>query len=278
MTKLKVLDLFSGIGGFSAGLERTDGFCTVGFCEIDEFCRGLLSKHWPEVSIHDDVTTYPFREGEADIVCGGFPCQDVSLAGKRAGVSGSRSGLYREMVRAIRVVRPLYTVMENVAALLGNGMGTVLGDVAEIGGDAEWDCISASDVGAPHGRDRVWIAIANPDKLKRSNERGSGHGWWLWSQKEIAEARDANGSWQLQPPRLLGNIRRRIADAARSRAWWSRDWQSQFEAFRRMDDGVPTRLDRSTVSSAVARLGNAVVPQIPELIGHAILEAERAAA
>lgn len=119
---LRVLDLFSGIGGFSLGLERTGGFQTVAFCEIDPFCRRVLAKHWPGVPCHEDVTAREFVPGEADVVVGGFPCQDVSHAGKRAGLTGERSGLYRELVRALRVVRPGYAIVENVAALLGDGI------------------------------------------------------------------------------------------------------------------------------------------------------------
>src|SRR5690606_11687694 len=144
------------------------------------------------------------------------PCQDVSLAGRRAGVTGERSGLYREVLRAIRLVRPKFTILENVAALLGNGMGRVLGDVAEDGLDAEWDCISAGDLGAPHGRDRIWIAIADPNQLKRPERRSSGAGWWLWRKEEIEAARDFNGQWKLEPARLLGDIRRWVDDAARA--------------------------------------------------------------
>lgn len=157
MSALTVMDLFSGIGGFSIGLESTGGFKTASFCEIDPFCRRVLAKHWPEVPCHDDVRTRQFVEGEADVIVGGFPCQDISRAGKRAGLSGERSGLYRELVRAIRVVRPKFAIVENVAALLGDGLDVVLGDLAEIGFDAEWDCIPACAVGAPHERDRVWI-------------------------------------------------------------------------------------------------------------------------
>ena len=154
---LRTLDLFAGIGGFSLGLERTGGFRTVAFCEIDPYRREVLARHWPDVPCHDDVTTRIFSEGEADVICGGFPCQDLSNAGKRAGLAGKRSGLYRELVRAIRVVRPLHAIVENVAALLGSGMGTVLGDLAESGADAEWNCVPACALGAPHERDRVWI-------------------------------------------------------------------------------------------------------------------------
>lgn len=156
---MRVLDLFSGIGGFSLGLERA-GMQTVAFCEIDPYCRRVLKRHWPDVPINTDITKREFTEGEADVICGGFPCQDVSLAGKRAGLSGERSGLYRELVRAIRVVRPRYAILENVAALLSDGMGRVLGDLAEGGSDAEWDCVPAETFGAPHERDRVFIVAA----------------------------------------------------------------------------------------------------------------------
>jgi len=276
--KLKVLDLFSGIGGFSLGLERTGGFETVAFCEIEEFPRRILTKHWPKVPIHDDIRSQEFVEGEADIITAGFPCQDVSFAGKRAGVTGARSGLYREVLRAIRLVRPKFTILENVAALLCDGMGRVLGDVAENGLDAEWDCISAGDCGAPHGRDRIWITLADADKLERSERSRAGAGWWLWSPQEIAAACNADGAWELQPPRLLGDVRRRVDNAARDGAWWSCDWQTQFEALRRMDDGVSSRLDRSDAAAAVAALGNAVVTIIPEIWGQAILSAEAARA
>lgn len=159
MQQFRVLDLFSGIGGFSLGLERA-GMRTVAFCEIDPFCRRVLAKHWPGVPILDDVQTAEFPA--ADVICGGFPCQDVSLAGRRAGITGERSGLYRELVRALRVVRPRHAIVENVAALLGDGLDLVLGDMAESGFDAEWDCVPACAVGAPHERDRIWI-VAHAD-------------------------------------------------------------------------------------------------------------------
>lgn len=265
---MNVLDLFSGIGGFSLGLERA-GMRTVAFCEINQFCRDVIAKRWPDVPIISDVRNDTFPD--ADIITGGFPCQDVSLAGKRAGVAGARSGLYREMVRAIRLVRPRFAIMENVAALLGNGMGRVLGDLAENRYDAEWDCISASDVGAPHGRDRVWITFADADKFVGAVGSGSSAGWWLWGPSEIAAARDANGVWKLQSPRLLGDIRRRVDNAARARTWWPCDWEAEFEALRRMDDGLPAGLDRTANAAAIKALGNTLLPQIPEIIGCAIV-------
>lgn len=164
--KLKVLDLFSGLGGFSLGLERTGGFETVAFCEIDPFCRHVLAKHWPGVLIHDDIQTLSadwLAEMGAwpDVICGGFPCQDLSYAGKGAGLAGERSGLWREYARLIGEIRPAFVVVENVAALLGRGLGDVLGDLAALGYDAEWHGIPASAIGAPHRRDRVWI-VAYP--------------------------------------------------------------------------------------------------------------------
>ena len=269
---MRVIDLFSGIGGFSLGLERA-GMRTVKFCEIEEHARAVIRARWPGVPIVGDIREQEFSRGDGDVIVGGFPCQDVSLAGKRAGVAGARSGLYREVLRAIRLVRPKFALMENVAALLGFGMGVVLGDVAEDGLDAEWDCISASDIGAPHGRDRVWLSIADPNQFKRSERSCAGSGWWLWSQEEVEAARDTNGAWQLQPPRLLGDVRRWIDDAARNRTWWHDHWQEKFEALRGMDDGVPTRLDRSVIAAAIRTLGNAVVPAIPEIWGRAMMAA-----
>lgn len=176
MEKLKVLDLFSGIGGFSLGLERTGGFDTVAFCEIEPFPRKVLAKHWPEVPIYDDVRTLTADRLTADgiagidVICGGFPCQDISTAGKGAGLAGERSGLWSEIARLVGELRPSYVIVENVSALLGRGLGTVLGDLAEVGYDAEWHCIPAAAVGAPHRRDRIWI-VAYPKQIMDNAER-----------------------------------------------------------------------------------------------------------
>lgn len=183
---LTVLDLFSGIGGFSLGLERTGGFKTIAFCEIDPFCRRVLAKHWPGVPIYEDVTTAHFTAGQADVICGGFPCQDISIAGKRAGISGERSGLWRNMVDAIRVVGPRYVIVENVAAILFGDLGTVLSDLAAIRYDAEWHCISASEVGAEHRRDRWW-AVAYP--MREGLEGVHKKGWGEHLQSIAADIR-----------------------------------------------------------------------------------------
>jgi DNA (cytosine-5)-methyltransferase 1 len=229
---MKVLDLFSGIGGFSLGLHRAGGFETVRFCEIDPFCQKVLAKHWPDIPCHDDITTMEFEEGEADVITAGFPCQDISYAGLGAGLAGERSGLFREVVRAIRMVRPKIAILENVAALLGRGMGEVLGDLAEIGYDAEWHCIPASAVGFPHLRDRIWI-VAHPD------------------------------SSGFQAPRL------EFIAAGDNECPPARWWRSQ-AGMLRAANGIPNRVGRTR------SLGNAVVPQIPEMIGRAILASRSA--
>lgn len=299
---LTVLDTFAGIGGFSLGLERTGGFKTVQFIEIDPFCQKVLAKHWPDVPCHGDIQTYEFREGEADVVTGGFPCQDISVAGKGAGLAGERSGLWRELVRALCVVRPRYAIFENVAALLSRGLGDCLCDLAEIGYDAEWHCIPASAVGAPHRRDRIWI-VAHPTEFRcsgaRPEPRSAGEaakeGWlqqftrggdvadsfslrqpqpqggerneWRWAGDGGQDMADTY-SPLLERQRLSGGIQQERSSLGGS-SWWRVE-----PDVGRVADGVPQRVDR------LKALGNSVVPQIPELIGDAILaaEAERQAA
>ena len=159
---MRFVSLFAGIGGLDLGLERAGMEC-VAQVEIDPFCRAVLAKHWPDVPRFEDVRDDPRGWPASDMLVGGFPCQEVSNAGRRAGISAARSGLYRQVVRALRVVRPPYALLENVAALLGRGMGRVLGDLAASGYDTEWDCLSACAVGAPHHRDRVFI-LAHPPR------------------------------------------------------------------------------------------------------------------
>lgn len=166
---MRVLDLFSGIGGFSLGLERA-GFQPVAFCELLPKPRHTLATHWPGVPIYDDVRTLTAARLAADgiaprAICGGFPCQDISFAGKGAGIDGERSGLWGEYARLIGEVRPELVFVENVSALLGRGLGRVLGDLASLGYHAWWDCIPASAVGAPHRRDRLWL-VAYPGSLE----------------------------------------------------------------------------------------------------------------
>lgn len=167
---LRVLDLFSGIGAYALGLERA-GMKVVAFCECEEFPRRVLRKHWPDVPIYEDVRTLTAdtlrRDGIAvDVIVGGWPCQDISLAGSGIGLDGERSGLWSEIARLAGELRPQFLILENSSNLLnsspegeppGRDFGRVLGDLASIGYDAEWHCLSAAAFDAPHIRDRVWI-------------------------------------------------------------------------------------------------------------------------
>ena len=155
---LRLLDTFSGIGGFSYAAERiVGGYETVAFVEREPFCQKVLRKHWPDVPIFDDITTYTPERGSADIICGGFPCQDISIAGRKAGIKeGTRSGLFYELMRVIRMVEPRFVILENVSAIVADGLDIVLGELAEAGFDAEWACIPASAVSLS-SRDRWWL-------------------------------------------------------------------------------------------------------------------------
>jgi DNA (cytosine-5)-methyltransferase 1 len=276
---LRVLSLFAGIGGFDLGLERTGGFKTVAVAETDTYGSKVLAKRFPDAPNLGDVTTAEYPD--ADIICAGFPCQDISYAGEGAGLAGARSGLWREVVRAVRVVGPRFTILENVAALLNRGMGTVLGDLAEVGHDAEWHCIPAAAVGAPHIRDRVWIVAEpqHPDAYRTGSYR--------------AEEHDGRSERSNKQGRVVGSVGAFLADAAglgqrqgdanrrrrgerggqkQGAGPWSGSWWSVEPNVGRVAHGVPKRVDR------LRCLGNAVVPQIPEMIGRAILASMKDAA
>lgn len=161
---LTVGDCFSGIGGFSLGLERA-GMRTRWFAEIDPFACAVLRKHWPHVPNHGDVRS--IRAGlveRVDVICGGFPCQDISIAGSGRGLEGERSGLWRELHRIVGDLRPRFAIVENVGALTSRGLARILGDLAAIGYDAEWHVIPAAAVDAPHLRERCWIIASDADQ------------------------------------------------------------------------------------------------------------------
>lgn len=155
--------LFSGIGGLERGLEIAVGARTVWQVEADPFCRRVLARHWPHAERFDDVRTVRSLP-TVGIMCGGFPCQDVSLAGKGAGIDGERSGLWREFARIIGESRPRVVVIENVAALAGRGLNRVIGDLARLGYMGSWNVVSAAAVGAPHLRRRIFIIAADADR------------------------------------------------------------------------------------------------------------------
>ena len=161
---MKLLDTFAGIGGFSYAAEQlVGGFETTQFVEIEPYCQKVLKKHWPNVPIHDDIKTFTAKPFQYDAICGGFPCQDISVAGLQKGITKeSRSGLFYELIRIIRLVRPKYVILENVAAILNNGLDIVLGELSEAGYDAEWAIISASSLGTCHQRSRFWL-VAYPN-------------------------------------------------------------------------------------------------------------------
>ena len=170
---LTIGSLFSGIGGLEKGLEDAGLGPVLWQCEIDPFCRQVLARHWPDAKRYEDVRTIDETAPRVDLLCGGFPCQDISNAGARAGIDGERSGLWAEFARCIRVLRPHVVVIENVSGLLGRGMGRVLGDLAALGYDAEWSTVRAEYVGAPHRRERVFIvAHARCVRRKRWGEPG----------------------------------------------------------------------------------------------------------
>lgn len=301
---MKVLDLFSGIGGFSLGLERA-GMDTVAFCEIDESCRRVLRKHWPDSKIYQDVKNLKFSSGSFDVVCGGFPCQDISVAGLKKGIEGERSGLWKEFKRIIKEVKPRYAIIENVANLRSNGLTEVIKDLWSIGYDCEWHIISARSVGAPHLRERIWI-IAYPNSPKlREQPRGSvGE-----NRKEKAfsgidgQIRNASypNSERLQGLRSSKRVQKKytpdngshdelanpnnfrlwkpFASEKEKSEWWSKaafsvsHWKEAQSIVRGVDDGLPRGVDKGR-RERIKQLGNAVVPQIPELIGRAIMEYE----
>jgi DNA (cytosine-5)-methyltransferase 1 len=195
---VKLGSLFSGIGGLDLGVEAATGARTVWQVERDEWCRGILARHWPDAVRYDDVCKVGEELERVDIIAGGFPCQDVSVAGKRAGLTGGeRSGLWREYARIVRVVRPRFVFVENVAGLLSMEFGRVLGDLAALGFDAEWAVFRASDAGAPHRRERVFV-LAVADAARVDDER---------SERE--------GDRSRRPARAAGNGRRIVADAER---------------------------------------------------------------
>lgn len=260
--KLRVLDLFSGIGGFSLGLERTGGFETVAFCEIEDFPRRVLAKHWPGVPCYDDVRTLTGARLAADgitgvnVITGGFPCQDLSVAGKQRGMGeGTRSGLWSEIVRLVGELRPQYVIVENVAALLsgpserrGGWFGRVLGDLAECGYDAEWENIPAAAVGLSHLRERAWF-MAYPQQVKRLRPIFAGYD-------------AAKRAWGNSAVGMQNGLRSEVGSSVPSVFGTRVDQPGHIGVVDGFSDW-PHRL---------AALGNAVVPQIPELIGRAILQ------
>ena len=246
--RLNVLSLFAGIGGLELGLERA-GMTTVGQVDIDPYCRQVLTRHWPEVPKHDDITTAPEwwasePRPRVDVVCGGFPCQPFSLAGFQLGINDER-WMWPATAATIRAVRPSYVLLENVSALVRDGLafGAVLGDLHALGFDAEWATLRASDFGAPHNRERVYIVAypASVDGVTRDRVGAGRVG------RSPLSARGLSG--------LATHQRRRAA----------REWLASEPRVDRLVDGVPDQSHRLRVA------GNAVVPAVAEHIGRLIV-------
>lgn len=307
---LKVLDLFSGIGGFSLGLERTGGFETVAFCEIDSFCQKVLKKHWPDVPIYNDVRNLQ-HDGSVDVITGGYPCQPFSTAGKRQGATDDRH-LWPAMFGLIEKYRPDWIIGENVAGHVSMGLDNVLSDLEGSGYAARTFIVPACAVDAKHRRDRTWI-VANSKSAGKRREVGN-----------ICETHGVSGGTLLQQPDRAGayveisecstqgggrvsrsrknkeemgggasdkflRTSKTISDTSSPRrkeqhspalseragidpwstidGWGAARWEAE-PAVGRVANGIPRRVDR------LRSLGNAVVPQIPEIIGYAILAAE----
>jgi DNA (cytosine-5)-methyltransferase 1 len=241
--------LFSGIGGFELGFEWTGEFKTVWQVEIDPFARRVLAKHWPDVTRFEDVRTVGAHNLEpVDILIGGFPCQDISNAGLKAGLSGERSGLWFEFARIIGEIRPRIIVLENVAALLIRGLSRVLADLAALGYDAEWSIVSACSLGAPHTRERVFI-VAYPNSVGRVLGGIGGNGSKV--------SRGQNPSvWSSDNPES-----QRFAQIPNRHA--------PLDAVFRVADGVSRGLDSGKREKAI---GNAVSPVVSEFVARLVLE------
>jgi DNA (cytosine-5)-methyltransferase 1 len=238
--------LFSGIGGFDLGLERAGMKC-VWQVEIDPFCRQVLAKHWPHVRRWDDVRTFPpegdndnaLRRQYVDLICGGFPCQPLSLAGRLKGENDERF-LWPDFARIIRILGPRYVLVENVPGVLSHGLGRLLRDLAKIGYDAVWAVLSACSMGAPHTRERVFV-LGNSQSVK------------AWSDGR-PESAQTEKRWVPEPgkrPRAAGT-----------------PWADEPRISRTLD-GVSNRMDRNK------SLGNAVIPQVAEWLGKMILSIEQ---
>ena len=259
---MRVLDLFSGIGGFSLGLERTGGFRTVAFCEIDPYCRAVLKKHWLGVPCYQDVRTIP-RIG-CDVVTGGFPCQPWSHAGKQRGSSDDRH-LWPAMLGVIRVERPTWVVGENVVGLINMGLDTVLSDLEAEGYSSRTFAIPASAVNAKHRRERIWI-VAHADRKGLEGRHRGVLQERAGEQLTRAGCSLPDSDHQVQSDVPVDGIQGICVQGLTSDGGYA--WLPE-PGVGRVAHGIPSRVDR------LRALGNAVVPQIPFIIGQAILEAER---
>lgn len=251
---LNELHLFAGCGGGILGgiLLGHHPVCAV---EIEPYCRRVLLQRQrdgvlPRFPIWDDVRTFdgkPWR-GRVDVVCGGFPCQDISTAGKGAGLTGARSGLWAEMRRVIGEVEPRFAFVENSPMLTLRGLGVVLGELAEMGFDAEWGVMGACDAGAPHERERIWI-------LADSNKNGCSAAKGCEPNETLAKAPQRFRDWEI-------GVQSRAEVG--SGGWWR-----SAPPVCRVADGLASDMDR------IAALGNGQVPAVAALAWRVLSESAR---
>ena len=298
---MNVLDLFSGIGGFSVGLEATGKFKTIGFCEKDKFCQKVLRKHWNDVPIYEDIKKLDARKIKTDVVVGGFPCQSISIAGKQKGKDDDRF-LFPEMLRVIKEVQPRWIIGENVSNLINISDGQILQDIHNSLEAENYEVqtfnITASSQGAWHKRSRVWIVAANTNsRLRRGRgaefksrenevrefhfkeeEQSEQHIWSkaighnvIPGEREILQHPNNKRSqeFNISEESEKQNINNRQLDEREKNKSW---WQTQSELCG-VPDGVqyeshPDRANR------IKALGNSIVPQIATEIGKAIIKAE----
>jgi len=250
--------LFAGIGGMDLGLERVGMQCAWQV-EIDEFCRKVLAKHWPDVPKFNDVKECGrYNLEPVDLICGGFPCQDISNAGKRVGIDGERSGLWSEFHRIICDLRPRYVLVENVAALLVRGLDRVLSDLASIRYDAEWRVFSACEMGFPHSRERLFLIAYPTSERRKETVLGNSAPSFSWTSETGKRSKDWL-SIEVEAPGPVAET-------------WGPEIHGKVEpVFLCVVNGLPRTVD---IDRQIRALGNAVVPPIAEWIGQQIMKQE----
>ena len=283
---LRLIDTFSGIGGFSYAAEKlVGGFKTVAFVECEPFCQKVLKKHWPHVEQFHDIRTYNPEPYSADVICGGFPCQSISNAGKREGITEtSESGLWYELYRVICLLRPRYVVLENVSAILSKGLGIVLGNLAEAGYCCEYACIPATFIkGACHQRDRWWLVAYSTSVSDGSQIEIQARGnTFIRSSTTNTEGSEGNGNETIEK---YGKARTqeifRDRNGGKNTYTWRNtphelkgDWRewSIKPVICRNSNGVPSGVDRTKRLKA---LGNSIVPQVAAIPLQRVLDLEK---
>ena len=289
---MKVLDLFSGIGGFSLGLESTGFFETVAFCEKDDFCKKVLQKHWGDIKIYDDIRSID-DEIQADVITGGFPCQSFSQAGLQKGRADDRF-LWNEMFDVIKKVKPRWVIGENVQGIINIEQGMVLKQVQDdlegIGFEVQCIVIPASGIGAWHQRKRVWILannISNSNSIRhrRGNSTRCADEEWTFLPREQeggemgSKTKRCSNVSDTSGKRYKGHNFKQIkhdekfrqstsSNDAKRETWWETE-----SRICGVPNGVSYGVDRDR-AKRIKALGNSIVPQIARQLGLAIMEAE----